>query len=321
VDPIRNLIVMPMKSRIAGYLLIIALIGVVIIDLSAYLLPANHSMVWIVIETVVDFGAIVLLFLVLSREIRARRGAEELLAEKNMELRAAFEELAQASALKSNLIGIVSHDLKNPLQAVMGYSQLLLLESATDENSQEMLGSILARSQDMLSIISDLLDTEAVESGSLALVKERVSLTKIVGQIVESFEVEARKKGQNLVFVGCDTDFVEINILRFSQIANNLLSNAIKYSPLNAPIFVSVKSQTGWVRLEVKDAGPGFTEDEKARLFQKFPRLNKKTTANESSTGLGLSVVKLMTELHGGKVFAESPGIGYGSTFGVEFPK
>jgi len=73
---------------------------VVIIDLSAYLLPANHSMVWIVIETVVDFGAIVLLFLVLSREIRARRVAEELLAEKNMELRAAFEELAQTSALK-----------------------------------------------------------------------------------------------------------------------------------------------------------------------------------------------------------------------------
>ncbi len=100
----------------------------------------------------------------------------------------------------------------------------------------------------------------------------------------------------------------------------NLVTNAIKYSPLGKPVRVAVRRTDGLVRFEVRDEGPGLTDEDMGRLFQRFGRATVAPTGGESSTGLGLSIVKRLVELHGGRVWAESPGRDKGSTFIVELP-
>jgi signal transduction histidine kinase len=104
------------------------------------------------------------------------------------------------------------------------------------------------------------------------------------------------------------------------QVLENLLGNAIKYSPPRRSIFLSVARAGGSVRVEVRDEGPGLTEDDRAKIFGRFQRLSARPTGGESSTGLGLSIVKQLVERHHGRVWAESPGRGQGSSFLVELP-
>ncbi|MDX2130121.1 MAG: tetratricopeptide repeat protein [Chloroherpetonaceae bacterium] len=257
------------------------------------------------------------------------------------------EEAEQANKLKSELLGIAAHDLKNPLQTIMGFSRLIEEEADKPAQVVEMSNYIYNSSTRMFNIISNLLKMSAVESGTLNLNLQVLDFNQIVAAAAKNNFILAEAKNQKLQISLSRETYVIADEERLMDIFDNLISNAIKYSPIGKPVFISTEkmiidsSETPsleaitdaksleafsspkpqvFVRLSVRDQGQGLTEKDKTKLFGKFQRLSAKPTAGESSTGLGLSIVKQYVDLFGGKVWAESEGKDKGSAFIVEFP-
>lgn len=240
-----------------------------------------------------------------------------------------------ASAFKTELLAIAAHDLKNPLQVIIGFAQLM--------KEKEGVGKFAMQIEDaarkMLSLIQELLESSAAQAGKLELELAPTDIGTLAALVVEFNRVNAEKKGQTIY---CDVQpecYAMVDSKRFMEVLENLISNAIKYSPPGKNIFVSVEKipvekshrrrKTDWVELSkvrdiieiaVRDEGLGISADEMPKLFTKFQKLSARPTAGESSTGLGLSIVKQIVELHDGKVWAESEGEGKGSTFFIALP-
>ena len=241
------------------------------------------------------------------------------LKELNKALKDANEGLREASQMKSQLLRIAAHDLKNPLNGIREFAKILKGEIEPAAPGQEMLDLIHTSSDQMLDMVGKLLDSEALESGELTLHMEPVSLGKVAEEVVRRNRPQAQRKGEQLILHLDENDpcMVTGSSEWLRDAMDNLISNAIKYSPLGKTIWVSVKRRNGLVRFKVRDEGPGLTDDDKKKLFGKFQRLSALPTSNESSTGLGLSIVKQIIEMHGGRVWAESDP-GRGSTFIIE---
>lgn len=137
---------------------------------------------------------------------------------------------------------------------------------------------------------------------------------------METNQVLARNKGQKIYFNIEDHPIVYADETKLTEIADNLLNNAIKYSEKDKNITITVKQKNDKAILEIEDEGPGFTQEDKINLFQRFTRLSAKPTGGETSTGLGLSIVKALIEAHHGSIIAESEGKNKGSKFTVEIP-
>jgi len=253
----------------------------------------------------------------LERLVGERTGA---LQRANSELSTANEELQRANLLKSELMGIAAHDLKNPLQAILGNSELIMRIASENERIMKQSEVIHRSSERMLGLINELLESSAVESGKIELHPRRVDLGSLVRLVAEGSRDEAQAKGQPIILSGDDDCHVLADDGRLQEIIENLFSNAIKYSPPGKAIRVRVAGAGSRVRLEVQDEGPGLTAEEQNRLFEKFQRLGPRPTGNETSTGLGLFIVKKLVELQGGEIGVQSEP-GRGSTFSVTFPK
>jgi signal transduction histidine kinase/DNA-binding NarL/FixJ family response regulator/Flp pilus assembly protein TadD len=239
---------------------------------------------------------------------------------KNVELADALKRLEEANAFKTELLGIAAHDLKNPLQVISGFASLIQEVKTLDE-AQRSASAIERASERMLKLIKELLETAAFDSGRLELNKIPVNLAELLHAVVEHNRPNAEKKSQTLELTIEENSIAELDVERMREVFENLISNAVKYSPVGKRIQVRlVRSSQEVVRIEVKDEGQGLTESDKEKLFGKFQRLSARPTGGESSTGLGLSIVKQLVELHGGKVWAESDGKGKGATFCVELP-
>ncbi|HYF04138.1 MAG TPA: ATP-binding protein [Patescibacteria group bacterium] len=228
--------------------------------------------------------------------------------------------LKEANELKSELMGIASHDLKNPLGAVIGLSKILKDESENNEQ-REMAGQICELSAHMLKLVTGLLNSSAAESGKLELKLEFTDMYELASAIVYQNQHQAESKGQtlNLALDDGDEFFVNADAMRLREAMENLVSNGIKYSPAEALITIRLLKHNGKIRFEVKDQGPGLTREDMEKLFGKFRKLTAKPTGGESSTGLGLYISKQIVELHGGTVFAESKA-GHGAIFVIEIP-
>jgi len=237
----------------------------------------------------------------------------------NEQLRAANGALREANEAKSNLLSMAVHDLKNPLASIHGVVDVLHEEG---EANEEMLRLIRSSTDHMLAMISDLLASSAIESGHLQLALEPVDLAALGHTVVESFEEQARRKEQALRFhlYAEDTCTVHGDTGRLHEVCSNLVSNALKYAPPDTPIDVTVRSTADTVTFAVTDRGPGLTEDDKQGLFKPFNRLSAQPTGGESSTGLGLHIVRRLTHLHDGTVDVETTP-GEGSTFAVRLPR
>lgn len=276
-----------------------------------------------------EIGMLARAFNYMVREVKEK----ERVRRRNRELQEAYDQLdrlnrklEEANRLKSEFLSIAVHDLKNPLQVVRGFAERI---ATRDDLPEAVLASAsrIQRGVDrMLRIIGHLLDTTAVEAGQLTLRKMAVDMAELCESVVQNNRPLARRKDQDLDLAcdgGCS---VEGDPDRLYEVLDNLLSNAIKFSPAGRPIHVSVRkwSQNGrdgtWVRVAVCDQGPGLTAADKERLFGRFMRLSAVPTGGETSTGLGLAVVKDLVELHGGRIWAESDGPRSGSTFTVELP-
>ena len=254
-----------------------------------------------------------------ARELLVRSRNLLHLAMQKKELKTLNNELREASQMKSQLLRIAAHDLKNPLNGIRELAKILKEETDSASPSQELLDLIHNSSDQMLDMVHKLLDSEALESGELVLNKEPVSLNEIAEAVVHRNRPQADRKGEKLVLHLEENDpcIVEGSREWLRDAIDNLVSNAIKYSPLGKTIWVTVKREGPVVHVKVRDEGPGLTEDDKQKLFGKFQRLSALPTNNESSTGLGLSIVKQIVEMHHGKVWAESEE-GQGSTFIIE---
>ncbi len=239
----------------------------------------------------------------------------------NNALKNANEGLREASQMKSQLLRIAAHDLKNPLNGIREFAKILKNEIDAQAPGQEMLDLIHTSSDQMLDMVGKLLDSEALESGELTLHMEPVSLGKVAEEVVRRNRPQAQRKGEKLILHLDENDpcVVEGSWEWLRDAMDNLVSNAIKYSPLGKTIWVSVKRHGPVVQFTVRDEGPGLTRDDKKKLFGKFQRLSAVPTSNESSTGLGLSIVKQIVEMHNGQVWAKSEP-GQGSTFVIELP-
>jgi signal transduction histidine kinase len=248
-------------------------------------------------------------------------------------------ELAEANQFKTDLLAIAAHDLKNPLQSIMGFATLA--RECIDNPSLviQHLDAVERASNRMLKLILDLLDAAVIDSGKLVLQKTPVNLSKLFQNVIEHNLAHAEKKGQRINTRFSTNCVVEADEKWTYEVLDNLLSNAIKYSPKESTIVCGVFhfSRNGdselknWIQSTseltpnfalaiVKDEGQGLTDADKEKLFGKFQRLSARPTDNEISTGLGLSIVKQIVELHGGRVWAESAGKGKGATFFVELP-
>ncbi len=281
-------------------------------------------------------------------EIIVRRSTEEIL-QRNRELADANRHLADtlnraeaerqraevANRFKTELLGIVAHDLKNPLQTILGFS-LLIQEISQDKSSTAEPALHIQRAANrMLKLIDDLLQSAAVETGQIALNNEAVDVTLLLEATVNDNRLRAEQKLQKIIFAGDAETTVYGDPARLREVFENLLSNALKFSPVNSTVWVTVKKilvtesrmrratdsrQPSVVRITFKDEGQGITENDMNKLFGKFQKLSAKPTGGETSTGLGLSITKQLVELHGGNVWAESEGRDKGTTFFIELP-
>ncbi len=239
---------------------------------------------------------------------------------KNVELAAALKKVEEANAFKTELLGIAAHDLKNPLQVISGFASLIQELKSLDE-AQSNAKAIERASERMLKLIKDLLETAALDSGKLELNKIPVSVADLLRAVAEHNRPNAEKKSQTIYLDLAENCLAELDVERMREVFENLVSNAIKYSPRGKRIEVSLaQTSENAVRIAIKDEGQGLTEEDKTKLFGKFQRLSARPTGGESSTGLGLSIVKQLVELHGGRVWAESEGKDKGATFLVELP-
>jgi signal transduction histidine kinase len=251
----------------------------------------------------------------LEREVDDR--THEIL-EKKKELEKQTVELESLNEEKNHLIGIVAHDLRNPLTSALSMITYLSNEPGSMNEEQIESAKILSSSLErMNSMVDKILDIKAIESKKLNIDLRKTELSVLVDHILSEFDESARRKSIIInkrlepVNIIADTSYI-------SQVFENLISNAIKFSPLHKKINIAVFSSDGKAKFEISDEGPGFTEEDKRKLFRKYQRLSAMPTAGESSTGLGLSIVKKFVEMHNGKIFVNSEQ-GHGARFILEF--
>ncbi|MBI3189404.1 MAG: hypothetical protein HYZ33_02025, partial [Ignavibacteriales bacterium] len=225
----------------------------------------------------------------------------------------------EANMTKSEILHIAAHDMKSPLVSIKMFSQVIASEAEVESTTAQFSDDIHHNAQRMLELINELLEASAIESPKFKLQKTRVDISKVAQTVVLSNQKMAERKEQ-LLHIECEgTCVVEADEGRIRQVMDNLVNNAIKYSPSGKEIRIKTYCVNEDVRFEVRDEGQGFTEEDKKRVFGKFQRLSARPTGGEPSTGLGLSIVKQLVEMQGGKVLVESEP-NKGSTFVVEFP-
>jgi signal transduction histidine kinase len=230
------------------------------------------------------------------------------------------EELLNLNNEKNNLIGIVAHDLKSPLNQIRGL--LSIMKMTADNLSEETLTYIdmMEKSSGRLSdMIAKILDVEAIESKNLNLTLEETELSAILHSLVERYSRAAQEKKIKLITNVPASVNALVDRGYTEQVFENLLSNAIKFSPYEKDIFITLSTQNSKAICEIRDEGPGITEEDKKKLFGKYQKLSAKPTGNETSTGLGLSIVKKFVEAMQGQIWCESEA-GNGASFFVSFP-
>lgn len=244
------------------------------------------------------------------------------LNETNNDLQKAYSQVLELNNEKNEFLGIAAHDLKNPLQVIRGYGEIIQEEEAlTREELEDFAGNIVESSERMFDIITSLLDVNRIEEGEVSVKYEVVSANEIIDTIVMQNIESAKKKQIEIYFNPLEQDAeFETDRDLVSQVIDNILSNAVKFSPTGKSIDVSIVNQQDSIIFEVKDNGPGFTEEDKLSLFKKFAKLSARPTAGEHSTGLGLSISKKITEMLGGDIIVESE-IGNGAKFIIKLPK
>jgi len=237
------------------------------------------------------------------------------------ELREAYEELQKLDRAKSEFISIASHQLRTPLTAIKGYISMMIEESygKPPEKMRKPLENIYLSNERLIKLVNDLLSVSRIESGRIKIKLEKVSIDEIIVSLIEELKDLAREKDLYLKFEKPEKPLPEISVdeERIRQVILNLIENAIRYTNKGS-ITISAKKSDSKIQISIKDTGEGISKEEIPYLFESFSRGSAGTRFWTEGAGLGLYVAKKFVEMHNGKIWAESPGRGKGSTFYIE---
>ena len=254
-----------------------------------------------------------------ARDVTERKSFELALQESNVEMESAKSAAEKANLAKSDFLSAMSHELRSPLNAILGFAQLMESASPLPTDSQkESIAQILQAGWHLLKLINEILDLAVIESGKVSLSLEPVSLCEVLSECQAMMDAQAIQYGIRMTFPIMDKPiFVWADQTRLKQIIINLLSNAIKYNKSKGSVVVVCEaSEPDRIRIIVKDTGEGLVPDKIAQLFQPFNRLGQEASG-VAGTGIGLVVTKQLVELMEGVIGVES-GVGTGSQFWVE---
>lgn len=258
------------------------------------------------------------------------RTAELIRANRRLDMQRS--DLRRANSLKTEILGTIAHDLKNPLSVILGRSEMLAdligldpAPAAASEDARTAMRTqvdhIRTSATRLIDMIDSLMADAMNDALDITLRREPVDLAALAREVCEANRPLAESKGQSLALDLAVPLHLCGDAERLREAFDNLVSNAIKYSFPGGAITVSVREESGDYVCAVADQGPGLSPEDAGRLFGRYQRLSAKPTGGEGSTGLGLSIVKRIAELHGGRAEAFSEGPGRGATFSMRFPK
>lgn len=226
--------------------------------------------------------------------------------------------LKKLDSIKTDFVNTVSHDLRSPLTAILGYAELISKIAPITPKQSEFLARIQTSVQSITALINDLLDLGRIEAG-FDIGKEVVALPTIVHYSLDGIETLAAQKGHRLsVNIPAEIPPVRGNPVRLQQVLTNLIHNAIQYTPPGGEIKISMRTESDQVITEISDNGPGIPPADQPYVFDKFYRVSNQPSS-ATGTGLGLAIVKSIVEDHKGRVWVDS-ALGQGTTFTVILP-
>lgn len=252
---------------------------------------------------------------------RSLRYAIERHQQRN-ELVALAGELEELNRQKDHVMGVVAHDLRNPLSVVRGYSDFLLSGATGDlEGEQEEIVVTMRRASDyMLQMVEDLLDFTRIQAGVMELEREPTDLAELVREAMRVVVMIAQQKGIEIAMVLAeDLPEAPLDRHKIRQVIDNLLTNAVKFSHRGSRVELRLERFGEQAHLSVQDHGVGIPPEDLPKVFEAFQKTRAKPTGGERSTGLGLAIVRNIVSAHGGDIWVESE-VGVGSTFHVSLP-
>lgn len=290
------------------------------------------------LRTVIEVGLFLLLLgwtgNAISRQAKRREEADEAL--RAIEQRSAEQREAllksehqsrttaeQASRLKDEFLATLSHELRNPLNVVLGYSELLMRtpEIAASPHLLQMTQALKRNAQSQSQLINDLLDLSRLQTGKVSLNCETVSLATIIDNAVETVRSDAAAKLITVsVSVPDELIVVYADPLRMQQVVWNLLNNAVKFTPAGGKIDVSLKSEDQLVSLIIEDTGVGIDPEFQPHVFEMFRQADSSSIRRHGGMGIGLALVQQLIQLHEGTVQVYSDGSGRGARFTIQLP-
>ncbi len=253
-----------------------------------------------------------------KKKIEEQRKSIEL---KNRQLEKRNSQLIALDEEKTNLISILAHDLRTPINHVQGLAQVCMVsDPALPAEQRDLLQGITDAAIRLNKMISNILDLDSIEQNRVKLLMEDLPVAPLITQVVKTFDEVATRKDIRIYTAPQNGLKIKGDQLFVTQVMENLLSNAIKFSDRGKEVHIGTRREDDRVQILVRDSGPGISEDDLKLLFRKFQKLSAKPTGGEHSTGLGLSIVKRYVELMNGRVWCETQA-GKGATFIVEFEK
>ena len=235
-------------------------------------------------------------------------------------LQRARDEAQAANRAKDEFLAVVSHELRRPLTAIVGWSELLLAGQSTPATAARAIEALYANARRQQDMIEDLLDASRALTGSFRLNERPIDVTAVVRSAMEVVADHANQRGVELRAELVDSLTVHGDPERLHQVVGNLLSNAVKFTPAGGRVSVALRRAGPWIEISVKDTGVGIAPDMVPLVFDAFRKADASLTRRESGLGLGLTIARRLTALHDGTVEAQSDGAGKGALFIVRLP-
>jgi PAS domain S-box-containing protein len=248
-------------------------------------------------------------------ERRADEAEEARAAVKDREHRLHYE-----AQLKDEFLATLAHELRNPLAPLRNVAAILRMEQLS-ETARHSTGVMERQISQLVRLIDDLMDVSRITRGQLTLRKERVDLRSVIESAIETAQPQLTSAGVHLTLDMTQTPLLlDADATRIAQIVLNLLTNAAKFTPSGGHVAVTARPQHDRVSLTVKDTGVGIPPEDQEKVFGMFVQLNRDMRRSQTGLGIGLTLVKQMTEMHGGSVAVWSAGAGQGSEFTITLP-
>ena len=250
-----------------------------------------------------------------------RKGGEEEREHLLISEQAARTEAEEANRLKDEFLATLSHELRTPLTAMLGWLSMLRSGRLDDETSVRALETVERNARAQAQLIEDLVDVSRIAGGKLKLDVQPVDLLNVISAAIDIVQPAANARGVSIeVSQDAATGPVAGDAARLQQIIWNLLSNAVKFTPRDGHVYISLRHVESFAEVEVTDSGIGIDADFLPRVFERFRQAESALIRSQRGLGLGLAIVRQLTELHGGTVTAASDGEGTGATFTIRIP-